>query len=117
MFPTTPARRTVYGAAFAVALLPLSVSSATAATAAGAPVAAPAPNGTATVAGSHMVYTGLDGPNRVTVVNVPSDRFLISDTAPITSGAGCIPATVPAGLFGVSCTAPITPTGVSRPSG
>ncbi|MGH8571255.1 MAG: hypothetical protein ACREX8_01595 [Gammaproteobacteria bacterium] len=61
-----------------------------------------------------MRYTGGAGPNRITVVTAPGDRFLVSDTAPITAGPGCTPATVGGGLFGVSCLAPRTANGQFR---
>jgi len=70
------------------------------------------PNAIATSSATGMRYDGGDGPNRVTVVIVPGDRFLISDTAPITAGAGCTPTTVPvAGLHAVNCLAPRVPGG------
>jgi Ca2+-binding RTX toxin-like protein len=78
--------------------------------------AAPAPNATAqsdTPLG--MVVNGGDGPNRLTIVTAPGDRFLVSDTAPITAGPGCQPATAGGGLFAVSCVAPRHPNGQFLP--
>ncbi|WP_257459197.1 calcium-binding protein [Archangium lipolyticum] len=78
----------------------------------GPAAAAAAPNGTTTSdAAQGLRYTGGAGANRITVVTIPGDRFLVSDTSPITAGPGCTPTTVGGGLFAVSCLAPRTPNG------
>ena len=83
-----------------------------AATAQAAPAAqsAPAPNASVLVDSIGMRYTGLAGANDITV-KTSGVRFVVTDIAPITAGAGCA-TFVPGGkLFGVFCTAPKTPTG------
>jgi Ca2+-binding RTX toxin-like protein len=73
-----------------------------------------APNGTATSnAAQGLRYTGGAGANRITVVTVPGDRFRVSDTSPITAGAGCTPAPSVGALFVVTCLAPRNPDGQS----
>jgi Ca2+-binding RTX toxin-like protein len=59
---------------------------------------------------------GADASERITVVNAPGgDRFVVSDTAPITAGAGCTPTPIAgAGLHAVSCLAPRLPSGEFR---
>lgn len=75
---------------------------------------ATAPNGTATSdAAQGLRYTGGAGANRITVVTVPGDRFMVSDTSPITAGSGCTPAPPVGALFVVTCLAPREPGGQS----
>ncbi len=80
-------------------------SAAPAAHVAGAAAAAPPPNASATV-DTNLRVTGLDGPNRLTISQVPGQNaFLVTDTAPITALPGCGVVSVPNGLFGVQCRA------------
>jgi Ca2+-binding RTX toxin-like protein len=73
------------------------------------PVAA-APNASAMVDTFGMHYTGLSGANVVTV-KTSGVRFVVTDTAPITAGAGCATFAPGGQLFGVFCTAAKTSTG------
>ncbi len=67
--------------------------------------AAPPPNASATV-DTNLRITGLDGPNRLTITQVPGQNvFLVTDTAPIKALPGCGVVAVPNGLFGVQCRA------------
>ena len=74
---------------------------------------APAPNASVFVDNFGMHYTGLAGPNDITV-KTSGTRFVVTDTAPITVGAGCATFTPGGKLFGVFCTAPKTSTGIFR---
>jgi Ca2+-binding RTX toxin-like protein len=57
-------------------------------------------------------YAGLGAAaNHVTVSGFGPDRFLLTDTLPIQAGTGCAAQTVPAGLFGVVCRAPVNAEG------
>lgn len=83
-----------------------------ASSAAAAVAAAAAPGSTVAVTGNTglkvLRYTGLGtAANTVTVSGFGPTQFLLTDTLPIQVGAGCAPQTVPAGLFGVACTAPV----------
>lgn len=49
--------------------------------------------------------------NTVTVSGFGPDRFLLTDTLPIQAGPGCAAQSVPAGLFGVVCRAPVNAEG------
>lgn len=88
-----------------------------AATATAAPptaiAAAPSLNASAEVGTHGLKYTGLDGPNKVTVT-LSNSRFVISNIAPISAGPGCVTTKVGAGLFGVECQAPKTTSGAFR---
>lgn len=79
-----------------------------------AAVAAPAPNGTALVDGFGMKFTGLDQANDVRV-EIAGTRYLITDNAPITAGAGCATTTVAGGRFGVFCQIPLNANGTRKP--
>jgi Ca2+-binding RTX toxin-like protein len=76
--------------------------------------AAPAPNGSVTSdATAGMRFTGLAGPNVVTVV-MTGTQFLVSDIAPITVGPGCTPIPMGGGHFGAACLAPTFTNGQLR---
>jgi len=75
---------------------------------------APAPNAHAEVTSQFgLVYTGFDAPNNVTI-DLANGRFVITDTAPIGSGAGCIPTKAGVGQFRVTCQAPLAANGQIR---
>lgn len=78
--------------------------------------AAAATTATATSTVTGMRYVGADASERITVVNAPGgDRFVVSDTTPITAGAGCTPTPIAGpGLHAVSCLAPRLPGGEFR---
>jgi Ca2+-binding RTX toxin-like protein len=75
--------------------------------------AAPAPNASVLVDTVGMRYTGLAGANAITV-KTSGARFIVTDTAPITAGAGCATFAPGGKLFGVFCSAPKTSTGLYR---
>jgi Ca2+-binding RTX toxin-like protein len=72
-----------------------------------------APNASVFVDSTSMRYTGLAGANDITV-KTSGVRFVVTDTAPITAGAGCATFAPGGKLFGVFCTAPKTSTGLYR---
>ncbi|HEU5267703.1 MAG TPA: hypothetical protein VFU35_13430 [Jatrophihabitans sp.] len=76
--------------------------------------AAPAPNASVFVDTLGMHYSGFDAPNAITVRSSGA-RFIVTDTAPITAGAGCATFAPGGRLFGVTCTALTASNGALRP--
>jgi Ca2+-binding RTX toxin-like protein len=101
MHRSTLVRRAAIGLAGG---LPLLAGVGLAATAAAAPV----PNAKAEITAAGLTYTGLGGPNQITVALVDG-RFHIADIAPITAGSGCLPSA--RGVFEVTCQAPLSTNG------
>jgi Ca2+-binding RTX toxin-like protein len=68
--------------------------------------------GSAATTDTAIRLTGLGAAaNNVTISGFGPDRFLLTDTLPIQAGPGCAAQTVPAGLFGVICRAPVSSEG------
>jgi Ca2+-binding RTX toxin-like protein len=72
---------------------------------------APTPNATVAVTATGLVYTGLGAANNV-MVNLVGGRFVITDSAPITAGTGCLPTSK--GVFEVSCQVPVNANGTPK---
>jgi hypothetical protein len=78
----------------------------------GVAVAAQAAAGSTVKTDTAIRFAGLGAAaNKVTVSGFGPDRFLLTDSLPIQAGPGCAPQTVPAGLFGVVCRAPVSTEG------
>jgi Ca2+-binding RTX toxin-like protein len=98
------------GLASAAGILGAAVPAQAAAPSAG--VAARAAAGSTVTSDTAIRLVGLgSAANKVTVSGFGPDRFLVTDTHPIKAGAGCAARTVPAGLFGVTCRAPVNAEG------
>ena len=107
MHHSSTLRRTALGLAGGLPLLVATVG-----LAGPTPGAAAAPaNATVAVGASGLVYTGLAGANDIRV-NLVSNRFVITDSGPISAGAGCLPTAK--GAFEVSCQVPLNPNGTIR---
>ena len=90
---------------FAASVAPAQASTPAAAT------AVAAAGGTATT-DTAIRFVGLGSAvNNLTVSGFGPDRFLLTDTLPISAGTGCAAQAVPAGLFGVVCRAPVNAEG------
>jgi hypothetical protein len=75
--------------------------------------AAPLPaNATVAVNATGLTYTGLAGPNSVTV-NLVAGKLVFTDTAPISAGNGCGP--VAKGVLQVTCQVPKNANGTAKP--
>jgi Ca2+-binding RTX toxin-like protein len=110
---STSRTRVRLAAVCAVPLLSTGLGLFSAADAAPLPFDAPVPaNATVAIHATGLTYTGLAGPNHVTV-NVTGGRFVITDTAPISAGNGCLP--VAKGVLRVTCQVPRNANGTVKP--
>jgi Ca2+-binding RTX toxin-like protein len=99
-------RRVTLGLAGVLPLLAAGLYQAGPVAAALAPV-----NATVAVGSTGLVYTGLSGANDIGV-NVVGGRFVITDSAPITAGTGCLPTAK--GVFEVTCQVPLNANGTPK---
>lgn len=95
--------------AFAMTAVTAALLAATAGSSAATTAAVPPANAKAEVVtqfgGEVLWYLGLNGSNTVTL-DLTGGRYRITDTAPITAGAGCLVAKADPGQFAVLCKAP-----------